>query len=100
MKNNENHQHQHQTPPPPAPQPLCAVYAPLLPLLRVDELDAEQAYAVREHVADCAWCQAKLATHAIVGDALRRHFGTGHVGTAPTFTARTSTIHGLCQGDL
>ena len=87
MKNNENHQH--QTPPPPAPQPLCAVYAPLLPLLRVDELDAEQAGAVRKHVADCAWCQAKLATHAIVGDALRRHFGSGHVDVSPTFTLET-----------
>src|SRR5262249_42777426 len=66
----------HRTPPP-APHPLCAVYAPLLPLLRVDELDDAQAHAVREHLAGCAWCQSKLATHAIVGDALRRHFGSG-----------------------
>src|SRR5262245_40351967 len=84
MKMNENRQT-----PPPAPQPLCAVYAPLLPLLRVDELDAEQADAVRAHLADCSWCQAKLATHAVVGDALRRAFGTGYRDAPPTFTLET-----------
>lgn len=84
MNMNENHQT-----PPPAPKPLCAVYAPLLPLLRVDELAADQARAVREHLADCVWCQAKLATHAVVGDALRRHFGSGSVEAPPTFTLET-----------
>jgi putative zinc finger protein len=78
----------HQTPPL-APKPLCAVYAPLLPLLRADELDAEEAQSVRKHLADCAWCQAKLATHAIVGDAVRRHFGAGLAEASPTFTMET-----------
>ena len=59
----------------PAPRPLCAVFAPLLPLLAAGELDAEQEVAVRTHTAGCDWCSAKLATFGVVESALRRHYG-------------------------
>jgi hypothetical protein len=58
------------------------MYAPRLPLLRVHELEPDQAEELRCHLVGCAWCQSVLATYDIVEDALRRHFSPG--GTALT----------------
>jgi hypothetical protein len=62
------------TAPPPAPTPLCAAYAPMLALLRAASPEPV-AEAVRAHVADCAWCRARLATFEVLDGALVRHFG-------------------------
>jgi hypothetical protein len=64
----------HHTPPPQA-RALCSAYAPSLALLGTNALEPDEARAVHEHLADCDWCQAKLATFDIVDAALRRHFG-------------------------
>ncbi|HEV2460476.1 MAG TPA: hypothetical protein VGS80_19140, partial [Ktedonobacterales bacterium] len=61
----------------PMPTPFCAIFAPLLPLLDSRELDVQQAAPVREHVAKCQWCAARLAQHEVVDAALRRHYGPG-----------------------
>lgn len=61
----------------PKPTPLCAAFAPLLPLLASDELSAEEARSVRTHLAICAWCQSQLATYDTLDTALRRHYGDG-----------------------
>jgi len=60
--------------PPPAPGPFCAAYAPLLPLLDTRALPPEQEVSLREHLADCAWCQSQHAAYAVVEAALRRHY--------------------------
>ncbi len=62
--------------PPPAPGPLCAAYSPLLPLLDTQALPPEQEASLREHLADCAWCQNQLAAYAVVEAALRRHYAS------------------------
>lgn len=62
------------TSPRPTPQPLCAVYSPLLPLLRCSELSTEEQSAVEAHLQDCAWCQNQLATYDAVDAALRSHY--------------------------
>jgi Putative zinc-finger len=62
-------------PSPPEPSALCTAYAPLLPLLHSDGLPPDEARSVDEHVAGCAWCQAKLAEYDALYVALRRQFG-------------------------
>jgi hypothetical protein len=62
--------------PPPTPGPFCAVYSPLLPLLDARALPPEQEASLREHLADCAWCQNQLAAYAVVEEALRRHYAS------------------------
>ncbi|HEY7091814.1 MAG TPA: hypothetical protein VH393_01455, partial [Ktedonobacterales bacterium] len=59
----------------PAPRPLCAAFAPLLPLLSSGALEEDEAMPTREHVAGCAWCQQELTRYAAVDEALRREFG-------------------------
>lgn len=61
--------------PGPAPRPLCAVYAPLLPLLSTGALSPEEERDVREHLADCVWCQNQRASYDVVEQALREHVG-------------------------
>lgn len=63
-----------RTAPPPVPTPLCAAYAPMLALLRVESPEPAPE-AVRAHVAGCVWCRAKLATFEVLDGALVRHFG-------------------------
>jgi hypothetical protein len=60
--------------PPPVPGPFCAVYAPLLPLLDARALTPEEEASLREHVADCAWCQNQLAAYAVMEDAVRQRY--------------------------
>jgi len=60
----------------PQPTPLCAAYAPLLPLLDTDMLMAEERAATREHVAGCAWCQREAASYDTLELAMRRHYGS------------------------
>jgi hypothetical protein len=60
---------------PPEPSALCTAYAPLLPLLQSDGLPPDEARSVDEHVAGCAWCQAKLGEYDALYAALRRQFG-------------------------
>src|SRR3954451_7015301 len=59
----------------PAPRPLCAVFAPLLPLVSSGALEDDEAASTREHVAGCAWCQQELARYTAVDGALRQRFG-------------------------
>jgi len=59
---------------PPEPSAFCTAYAPLLPLLKSDGLPFDEARSVNEHVAGCAWCQAKLAEYDALYAALRRQF--------------------------
>jgi hypothetical protein len=60
----------------PSPRPLCAAFAPLLPLISSGALDVDEATPTREHVAGCAWRQQELARYAAVDEELRRQFGT------------------------
>jgi hypothetical protein len=72
---------------PPEPSALCTAYTPLLPLLQTDGLPPDEARSVDEHVAGCAWCQAKLAEYDALYVALRRQFGpdaAGLVSRVPT----------------
>jgi hypothetical protein len=62
--------HAHPMPP---PTPLCAIFAPLLPLYCWDELDAEQAESLRQHLADCDYCQPQLHQYEAAVAALRQH---------------------------
>jgi len=62
--------------PPPAPGPLCAVYSPLLPLLDAQALPPEQERSLREHLADCAWCQNQHAAYRAMEAALRRQYAS------------------------
>ena len=68
--------------PRPTPKPLCAIFEPLLPLLRSDGLTVEDRTALEEHLADCAWCQNQLATLDVVDAALRRHYASVPAATA------------------
>ena len=61
----------------PAPRPLCAAFAPLLPLISSGALEEDEATPTREHVAGCAWCQQELARYVAVDEALRREFSAG-----------------------
>jgi virginiamycin B lyase len=67
----------------PAPRPLCAAFAPLLPLLSSGALEEHEAMPTREHVAGCAWCQQELARYTAVDEALRREFGATHENILP-----------------
>jgi hypothetical protein len=60
--------------PSPTPGPFCAIYAPLLPLLDAQALAADEEASLREHLADCAWCQKQLAAYVVVEDAVRRQY--------------------------
>ena len=60
--------------PRPVPGPFCVVYSPLLPLLGARALSPEKEASLREHLADCAWCQNQLAAYAVVEDALRLRY--------------------------
>ncbi|HEX8036911.1 MAG TPA: SMP-30/gluconolactonase/LRE family protein [Ktedonobacterales bacterium] len=71
-------------PTPPQPQPLCAAFAPLLPLLNADELGPEQAASLRDHLATCAWCRAQLAGYDVIDSAARRHYA-GTLAATPLF---------------
>lgn len=57
----------------PVPSPLCAGFAPLLPVLD-DLTDARLVSETRAHLAECAWCRAQRATYNRFDDALRQHF--------------------------
>lgn len=61
--------------PPASRQPFCTYFEPLLALLGPHELDAAEELALREHVAGCAWCQARLIEYDDLDNALRRHYG-------------------------
>ena len=67
----------------PAPRPLCAAFAPLLPLISSGALEEDEATPTREHVAGCAWCQQEIARYAAVDEALRRQFGATHENILP-----------------
>jgi hypothetical protein len=67
-------------PSPPEPGAICTAYAPLLPLLQSGELLPDEARSVDEHVAGCAWCQAKLGEYDALYAALRRQFGPDAAG--------------------
>jgi hypothetical protein len=58
--------------PPTGAGPTCAVFAPLLPLLSLGRLDAEEAAAVGAHAAACISCGPLLAEYGALRDALRR----------------------------
>lgn len=73
---------------PPEPSALCTAYAPLLPLLQSDGLPPDEARSVDEHVAGCAWCQAKLAEYDALYAALRRQFSPDAAG----FVSRVPTV--------
>jgi hypothetical protein len=57
----------------PVPGPLCASYAPALPVLD-DLTDIRLAEDTRAHLAGCAWCRAQRATYDHFDVALRLHF--------------------------
>ncbi|HEU5347339.1 MAG TPA: hypothetical protein VFU63_01880 [Ktedonobacterales bacterium] len=57
----------------PAPGPLCARFAPMLPVLD-DVTDAYLASETPAHLAECAWCRAQRATYDRFDEALRRYF--------------------------
>lgn len=59
---------------PPTPGPMCAAYAPFLPLLHTGELTGAQADATQQHLADCAWCRQRLAEYDTLYSALRARF--------------------------
>ncbi len=61
----------------PVPTPLCALFERLVPLLNAGGLDVDEEISVRAHLAECAWCQALLATYDVVDDALREHLSPG-----------------------
>jgi streptogramin lyase len=63
------------TPIPPQPGPLCATYAPLLPLISSGALEEDEATPTRTHAAGCAWCRQELALYVAMDEALRRQFG-------------------------
>ncbi len=46
--------------PAPTPTPLCAVFEPQVALLSSGMLEADEAAAVHEHLATCAYCQLHL----------------------------------------
>src|SRR5262245_56969176 len=59
----------------PSPRPLCAAFAPLLPLISSGALEEDEAAPTCEHVAGWAWCRQELARDGAVDEALRRQFG-------------------------
>jgi hypothetical protein len=101
--------------PPPAPGPLCAAYAPLLPLLDAQALAPEQEKSLREHLANCAWCQNQRAAYTVVEAALRRQYAAipsarpltledimraNHFDTQPAKTGRPAKRHELRTSTL
>jgi hypothetical protein len=48
----------------------------LLPLLDARALTPEEETSLREHLADCAWCQNQLAAYMVVEEAVRRQYAT------------------------
>jgi virginiamycin B lyase len=67
----------------PAPRPLCAAFAPLLPLISSGALEDNEARPAHEHVAECAWCRQELARYVEVDEALRRGFGATRENILP-----------------
>ncbi len=61
----------------------CATYALLLPLVQVNELRLDDRPDLRDHLASCARCQARLAGYDVVDGALRRQFTVGAVDGRP-----------------
>ena len=59
----------------PTPGPDCASYAPLLPVLDEPAADAIQMARAREHLRDCAHCQARVEAYERLDAALNRQFG-------------------------
>src|SRR5262249_8836810 len=80
----------HHTPVP-TPTPFCALFGPQLPLLALDELDADQTTTVREHLASCEYCQAQLRQYEQVQAALLRHLGDSQTDSALTDTRVEAT---------
>jgi hypothetical protein len=66
----------------PLPTPTCARAAPHLPLL--DEPAATTDIWVREHVENCAYCQARRAEYRVLDHALRARFGFSSVQSRTT----------------
>ncbi len=60
--------------PEPLPGPLCAVYAPLLPVLDEPATQPRLAAEVRAHAAACAYCRARADEYTRLDAALRRAF--------------------------
>lgn len=58
----------------------CATYASLLPLVQVNELRLDDRPELRDHLASCAICRARLAAYDVVDGALRRQFGATPAG--------------------
>ncbi len=73
----------------PVPGPLCASYAPALPVLD-DLTDIRLAEDTRAHLAGCAWCRAQRATYDHFDEALRLHFAPDAMPFLST------TRHGAC----
>jgi hypothetical protein len=61
-----NHHRSH-----PAPRPDCAAVEPLLPLLSLDKVKADEAAEVRHHLATCTSCRRQLGELNSLRDALR-----------------------------
>lgn len=75
----------HKTPqtPQPMPQPLCHTFEPLLPLLSMGELEADEAVSLRAHLDSCAWCQQRLRQYATVGVAIQHQFAVDESSAIP-----------------
>jgi hypothetical protein len=60
----------HRTPPP-LPTPLCALFDAQVALLGAGVLQAHDEAGVHVHLAECAYCQARLREYERVSEALR-----------------------------
>ena len=78
----------------PAPRPLCAAFAPLLPLISSGALEEDEAPPTREHVAECAWCQQELARYMTVDEALRPRGTIRAISSHPQPSARPAGAKG------
>jgi hypothetical protein len=54
------------------PSPVCATFAPLLPLAAHGMLASRRAVALEEHLAGCAHCRDEMVRHAAMDAALRQ----------------------------
>ncbi|GEM_PF-1824886 len=75
--------------PAPRPGPHCKRFGPLLPLAFQESLlddEAPETEALREHLADCAYCRAMLALYDTQEQALWRNFAE-RVIAAPSYTS-------------
>ncbi len=60
---------------PPVPGPACKSFAPLLPLVAQNGLEADEANRLRQHLATCNFCQSELASYNQMDALLARRFG-------------------------